>query len=60
MPKFTPFEKLSKKAKKELAKKKRVTWGSLNPVTRRPENPKAYKRKKIRNWEDDYSTSLFL
>jgi hypothetical protein len=60
MSKFTPFEKLSKKAKKEIAKKKRVTWGSFNPVTRRLENSKAYKRKKIRNWEDDYSTGLFL
>jgi hypothetical protein len=61
MPKFTPFEKLSKKAKKELAKKRRITWGALNPVTRKPENKKAYNRKKIRNREDDsFGTSLFL
>ena len=61
MPKFTPFEKLSKKAKKQLTEKQRVTWGSFNPVTRKPENPKAYKRKKIRNWEDDhFGTNLFL
>lgn len=52
MPKFVPFEKLSKKAKKEVAKKRRASWGPLNPVTRVPENPKAYKRKKMRGWEE--------
>jgi hypothetical protein len=61
MPKFTPFEKLSKKARKALTDKRRVTWGSFNPATRKPENPKAYKRKKIRDREDDFTGSdLFL
>lgn len=46
MAKFTPFDKLSKKKKEELVKRKRITWGSLNPATRKPDNPKAYKRKK--------------
>lgn len=43
---FIPFEKLSKKKKQEENNKKRRTWGGLNPVTRKPENPKAYNRSK--------------
>ncbi len=46
MEKFTPFEKLSKKKKRELNAKRRGTWGSVNPVTRKTKNPKAYDRKK--------------
>ena len=44
MDKFTPYEKLSKKAKRELDSKKRGTWGGVKPVSRREDNPKAYKR----------------
>lgn len=44
MDKFIPYEKLSKKEKKEQNKKRRKDWGSLNPVTRKPKNPKAYDR----------------
>lgn len=44
MVKFIPYEKLSKKAKRELNRKNRNTWGNVNPATRREENPKAYKR----------------
>ena len=40
MEKFIPFEKLSKKKKRELMTKRRGTWGGLNPVTRKPPNPK--------------------
>lgn len=47
MKKFIPKEKLSKSAKKSFDQKARKTWGSLNPVTRKPPNPKAYKRKKV-------------
>jgi hypothetical protein len=53
MDKFIPKEKLSKKAKRELAKAQRQTWGGLSPVTRKPENPKAYIREKPRNESDD-------
>ena len=48
MKKFIPKEKLSKKARKELDSKNRLTWGSVNPVTRKTENKKAYNRKKAR------------
>jgi hypothetical protein len=41
-----PYEKLSKKAKKELDRRKRRDWGGISPVTRKPDNPRAYNRKK--------------
>ena len=46
MEKFIPYEKLSKKEKRKMDKTRRQTWGDLNPVTRKPENSKAYNRKK--------------
>ena len=36
---------------------KRQTWGELNPVTRKPENSKAYNRNKARNWKREISRS---
>ena len=53
MEKFIPYEKLSKKKQRELNARKRKTWGNVNPVTRRTENPKAYNRQKARKWNDD-------
>ena len=44
MEKYVPFEKLSKKKQKELNASRRNTWGALNPITRKPENSKAYNR----------------
>jgi hypothetical protein len=58
MDKFIPKEKLSPKAKRELARTRRQTWGGLNPVTRRPKNPKAYEREKPRI-DDDGDTGVF-
>jgi len=54
MEKFIPYEKLSKKEKRKIDQAKRQTWGELNPVTRKPENSKAYNRNKARNWKRDY------
>ena len=51
MEKFTPYEKLSKKEKRKIDKARRQTWGELNPVTRKPENSKAYNRKKSQAWK---------
>ena len=62
MEKFIPYEKLSKKKKRELDKKQRRTWGGLDPVTRKAPNPKAYNKKKARKVNrDDYPVvpSLF-
>ena len=54
MDKFIPYEKLSKKEKRKINQARRQTWGELNPVTRKPENSKAYSRNKSRNWKRDY------
>ena len=51
MKKFVQYEKLSKSKKRELDRKKRVTWGNVNPVTKRVESKKLYKRKS-RNFTD--------
>jgi hypothetical protein len=50
--KFIPYEKLSKKKKKEADRARRGSWGALSPVTRRPANPRAYKRTKQRLSDD--------
>lgn len=59
MEKFTPYEKLSKKEQQKINKSKRTTWGNLNPVTRKPENSKAYNRKKAQTWKQSLRTSDF-
>lgn len=46
--KFIPYEKLSKKAQKELNTSRRGNWGTTNPVTRKSKNPKAYDRRKAK------------
>ena len=53
MSHFIPYEKLSKKEKRKADLAKRSTWGQLNPVTRKPQNSKAYNRNKSRNWKRD-------
>jgi hypothetical protein len=52
MKRFIPYSKLSKREKRKIDTAKRKTWGALSPVTRRPENPKAYKRDKTRRWDE--------
>ncbi|MBE6899679.1 MAG: hypothetical protein E7479_03300 [Ruminococcaceae bacterium] len=58
MKKFIPFEKLSKKKKRELNAMRRKDWNGINPVTRKPENPKAYNRKAARKRNDFDSVPL--
>ncbi len=64
MEKFVPYEKLSKRRKKEVDKKRRIDWGQINPVTRTVKNGKAYDRKKFRrtslNSEWDGISSLCI
>lgn len=57
MEKFIPYEKLSKKKKRELDAARRTVW-MINPVTRKPENPKAYNRKKAQNWRNEPPDSV--
>lgn len=53
MEKFIPFEKLSKKERKKRNAAHRNTWGEMNPVTRKPENSRAYNRAKAQRWKQD-------
>ena len=53
MEKFIPYEKLSKKEKRKIDQVRRQTWGELNPVTRKPENSKAYNRKRTQDWKKE-------
>lgn len=46
MKKYIQLEKMSKKLQREYYKKQRKDWGGISPVTRRPDNPKAYNRAK--------------
>ncbi|MBQ6464815.1 MAG: hypothetical protein IJJ43_00925 [Oscillospiraceae bacterium] len=59
MEKFIPYEKLSKKKKRELDADRRTLW-AISPVMRRPENPKAYNRKKAQKRMDDPASVLSL
>ena len=53
MDKFIPYEKLSKKEKRKRDQAKRQTWGTLNPVTRKPETSRAYNRRKSQTWKQE-------
>ena len=46
MNRFVPKEKLGKKAQKELAAQKRITW-AFSPATKKIDSKKTYNRKKI-------------
>ena len=57
---FVPREKMSRKARKELDRKRRVTW-AFSPVTKAVESKKIYsRRKKTRNRDDDYGFGFFV
>ena len=53
MRKIIPYEKLSKKEKQKNNAMRRNTWGSLNPATRKPQNSKAYNRRRAQDWKKD-------
>ena len=57
MEKMIPYGKLSKKEQRKMNQAKRQTWGTLNPVTRKPESSKAYNRRKAQSWKKDLSAS---
>ena len=59
LDKFIPYEKLSKKEKKKRDGEKRKSWGSLNPVTRKSKNPKAYDRAEMKRKREDSEYGLF-
>ncbi len=51
MEKFIPYEKLSKKKRRELDAARRGSWGGVNPITKKPQNSKAYNRRKTQDWK---------
>ena len=51
MEKYVPYEKLSKKKRRALNRQRREIW-SISPVTRKPDHPKAYNRRKARKQID--------
>lgn len=53
MEKFIPYEKLSKKEQRRIDRAARGSWGTANPVTRKPENSRAYNRRKTQNWKKE-------
>ena len=58
MEKFIPYEKLSKKKKRELDKARRGTWGELSPVTLKAQSAKVYDRNKAR--KEIFDDSAFV
>lgn len=59
MEKFIPYEKLSKKEQRRYNAQRRGSWQGLSPVTRRPETPKAYNRRKAQSWKKDSGSVPF-
>ena len=48
--KYVPLDKRSKREQKEYHSAQRKDWGTLNPITRKNPNLKAYNRKKAGQW----------
>jgi len=59
MKAFVPYEKLSKKQKKEFDKARRATWGGIVPVTKRIDSAKIYNRKKHQRGDWDSGAGVF-
>ena len=59
MKRFIPYGKLSKRERRVRDTTRRVTW-DISPVTRKPENPRAYKREKTRKCIEDALNVSFL
>ena len=48
--KYIPLGKRSKREQEAHFSARRGSWGEINPVTKKPPNPKAYIRKKSGKW----------
>ncbi len=59
MKPFTPYEKLGKKARKQAASKRRVTW-DCSPLTKTIDSKKLYNRKKKSRAAYEESKAGFL
>lgn len=60
MERYIPYDKMSKKQKKEWDSKQRTLWGG-NPVTRKTKNKKHYNRKKVQRIDrSDFTEPFFI
>jgi len=57
---YVPLGKRSKREREAYNKARRGNWGGLDPVTRKPPNPKAYNRKKSgKRYENEPTPGFF-
>ena len=59
MTRFVPKKKLSKKAQKEINRRRRVTW-EFSPVTKTVESRKVYSRKRKARIRNDSDPGFFF
>lgn len=52
MKKMIPLSKQSKKEQRRYYALKRGSWNGISPVTRKPKNPKAYDRRRAKNFDE--------
>lgn len=50
---FVPYDKQSRKQRRETDKKKRGDWGNINPITRFHGQKNDYRRQRQKEREDD-------
>lgn len=59
MNNFIPYEKMSKKQRRDIDRMRRGSWNGVNPITRRIESKKAYNRKKVSKTSFDLFRDFF-
>ena len=60
MSKHVCYDKLSKKEQRKIDLMRCGSWLGVNPVTRKPEDSKAYRRTKAQGWKKDSGLALFV
>lgn len=60
MKQMIPYEKLSKKQKRQIDRMGRGDWGAISPVTRTVESKKKYNRKRAQSWKRDHDSVPLL
>lgn len=57
---YVCYQKLTKRKRREVDRERRVTWGTISPVTKKVESKKVYNRKKAQRWQPEPPTLGFL
>lgn len=61
MKQYIAYDKMSKKQKRDIDRKRRGNWGGLKPTTRVVPNKTIYNRKQALQWKtDDHAGLLFF